>query len=83
MTAAIAPMGTSVGDVDPIETQEWLDALKAVLQKEGPERAHFLLEALTEKMRRSGVFLPFSPNTAWISPGMTRRFTASLATTDG
>jgi hypothetical protein len=26
---------------------------------------------------------PFSPNTAWISPGMTRKDTASLATTDG
>ena len=26
-------------DVDPLETQEWLDALQAVLEEEGPERA--------------------------------------------
>ena len=31
-------------DIDAVETQEWLDALEAVLEKEGPERAHFLLE---------------------------------------
>ena len=68
MNAAAGPLATmNAGDVDPVETQEWLDALKAVLQKEGPERAHFLLETLTEKMRRSGVFLPFSPNTAYIN----------------
>lgn len=28
-------------DVDPLETQEWVDALQAVLEQEGPERAHF------------------------------------------
>ena len=55
------------GDADPVETQEWLDALRAVLQKEGPERAHYLLETLTENMRRSGAFIPFSPNTAYIN----------------
>ena len=31
-------------DVDTQETQEWLDALEGVLDAEGPERAHFLLE---------------------------------------
>lgn len=29
-------------DPDTIETQEWLDALEAVVSTEGPERAHFL-----------------------------------------
>ena len=67
MSATSNPEGTHSGDVDPVETQEWLDALKAVLQKAGPERAHFLLETLTENMRRSGVFMPFSPNTAYIN----------------
>ena len=54
-------------DSDPQETQEWLDALASVLQREGPERAHFLLETLNEKARRSGSFLPFSANTAYIN----------------
>ena len=41
-------------DLDPVETQEWLDALETVLEQEGPERAHYLLEKLVEKARRSG-----------------------------
>jgi pyruvate dehydrogenase E1 component len=54
-------------DADPLETQEWLEALEAVIAREGPERAHFLLETLIEKSRRSGAFIPFSPNTAYIN----------------
>ncbi|MES1945525.1 pyruvate dehydrogenase subunit E1 [Salinisphaera sp. PC39] len=55
------------GDVDAEETREWLDALEAVLEHEGPERAHFLLEALIEKSRRSGAYIPFSPYTAYVN----------------
>ena len=40
-------------DVDPQETQEWLDSLETVFEEEGAERAHFLLEALIDKARRS------------------------------
>lgn len=36
----------SMTDTDPIETQEWLDSLASVLQNEGAERAHFILENL-------------------------------------
>ena len=57
----------AVTDSDPTETQEWLDALTSVLAKEGPERAHFLLETLTEKARRSGAQIPFSANTAYLN----------------
>jgi len=54
-------------DVDPQETQEWLDALEAVLENEGAERAHFLLERLIDKARRSGAYLPYSANTAYLN----------------
>jgi len=54
-------------DVDPQETQEWLDALEAVVEAEGVERAHYLLERLIEKSRRSGANIPHSPNTAYIN----------------
>lgn len=54
-------------DIDPQETQEWLDALETVLTHEGAERAHFLLEKLVEKARRSGAYLPYSANTAYIN----------------
>ncbi len=54
-------------DIDPQETREWLDALDAVLEAEGPERAHFLLESLVDKARRSGTNLPYTPTTAYIN----------------
>ena len=54
-------------DADPQETREWLEALQAVLELEGPERAHYLLEALQEKARLSGAYIPFSANTAYIN----------------
>lgn len=63
-------------DIDPQETQEWLDALETVLVNEGAERAHFLLEKLVEKARRSGTYLPYSANTAYINtipPGKEER----------
>ena len=63
-------------DTDPQETQEWLDALEGVLEYEGPQRAHYLLEKLIDKARRSGAYLPYSANTAYINtipPGQEER----------
>lgn len=54
-------------DIDPQETQEWIESLESVLEREGPERAHFLLERLIDKTRRSGAYLPFSANTAYVN----------------
>jgi pyruvate dehydrogenase E1 component len=56
-----------IPDIDPRETREWLDALDGVLEAEGPDRAHFLIEQLIDKARRSGTFLPFSANTEYIN----------------
>ena len=54
-------------DIDPEETQEWIESLDSVLEREGPERAHFLLERLIDKTRRSGAYLPFSATTAYLN----------------
>ncbi|MCF7995406.1 MAG: pyruvate dehydrogenase (acetyl-transferring), homodimeric type [Chromatiaceae bacterium] len=54
-------------DIDPQETLEWLESLDAVLENEGIERAHYLLERLIDKARRSGAYLPFSANTAYLN----------------
>ncbi|MEN9726223.1 MAG: hypothetical protein RL434_589, partial [Pseudomonadota bacterium] len=54
-------------DVDPLETSEWLEALAAVAEAEGIERAHYLLERMIDSARRSGVDLPYSANTAYIN----------------
>jgi Pyruvate dehydrogenase complex, dehydrogenase (E1) component len=40
---------SSLNDSDPQETKEWLEALEAVIEHEGEERAHYLLETLIEK----------------------------------
>src|SRR5690625_4528745 len=60
-------MAAAVDDIDPQETREWLDALEALIEVEGPERAHYLLEALADKARRRGVDAPFKMTTAYLN----------------
>ncbi len=59
--------GLSAADVDAQETREWLDALTAVIEAEGPERAHFLLEQLLEQAREASIDMPFSANTGYVN----------------
>jgi pyruvate dehydrogenase E1 component len=54
-------------DPDPQETQDWLDALEAVIAEEGMERAHALIEALIDKTRRAGGHLPYKATTAYLN----------------
>src|SRR3546814_19709961 len=54
-------------DPDPIETREVLDSIQAVLDHDGPPRAHQLLENLVEVTRRAGANLPFDPTTEYIN----------------
>jgi pyruvate dehydrogenase E1 component len=64
-----------------LETQEWLEALEAVLDREGPERAHFLIERLIDLARRSGAHIPYSPNTAYLNtipPGLEPAYPGNL-----
>ena len=42
----MSAIAQAANDPDTLETQEWLDALETVLEREGAQRAHFLLEAL-------------------------------------
>jgi pyruvate dehydrogenase E1 component len=58
---------TANTDPDSQETKEWLDALAAVLEQEGPERAHYLMERLIDLARQSGSDIPFSANTAYVN----------------
>ncbi len=53
--------------LDPVETREWLASIDSVLRTEGPQRAHYLLERLIDHTRRSGAYLPFRPNTAYVN----------------
>ncbi|HEX9875450.1 MAG TPA: pyruvate dehydrogenase (acetyl-transferring), homodimeric type [Gammaproteobacteria bacterium] len=54
-------------DPDPDETQDWLESIDSVLRVHGAERAHYLLECMIDHARRSGAYLPYSPNTAYLN----------------
>ncbi|MBI5919292.1 MAG: pyruvate dehydrogenase (acetyl-transferring), homodimeric type [Nitrosomonadales bacterium] len=60
-------MATQQPDYDPQETQEWLEALKSVLDNEGAERAHFLINQLVEEARKAGTDLPVSATTPYLN----------------
>jgi len=45
-------------DLDPIETKEWLEALDAIIENEGRERATFILRKLLDHARAQRVTLP-------------------------
>ena len=55
----------SFQDVDPVETEEWVDALKAVLDNEGVGRAQYLLQRLSAKVTETGAQLPYAINTPY------------------
>jgi pyruvate dehydrogenase E1 component len=54
-------------DLDPQETREWVESIDSVLHTTGPERAQFLLNQMVDHARRSGAYLPFRPNTAYLN----------------
>ena len=54
-------------DQDPQETQEWLDALEAVVSFEGTEKAQHIIAALIEKARVHGIDVPYAANTPYIN----------------
>ncbi|MBK6402027.1 MAG: pyruvate dehydrogenase (acetyl-transferring), homodimeric type [Rhodocyclaceae bacterium] len=63
----MSELGLAHVDADPQETREWLDALEAVIEQEGPERAHYLIEKLIALGHRAGINLPYSANTDYIN----------------
>jgi pyruvate dehydrogenase E1 component len=57
-------MGT-MQDHDPVETQEWLDSLQAVVAHVGPDRARYLLGKLRDEALRTGTMPPFLATTPY------------------
>ena len=54
-------------DVDPAETQEWLDSLSAVVDAQGKVRARFLVSKLLERAREMQVGLPATVSTPYVN----------------
>ena len=55
------------GDIDPIETKEWIDSLSSVLETDGSKRAQFLIKQLIEHSYRQGSDLVLSRNTPYVN----------------
>ncbi len=58
---------TLVGDVDPAETQEWLESIDSVVHFAGKERAHYLLERVQEHLQEEGVRLPYLVRSPYVN----------------
>ncbi len=54
-------------DIDPLETKDWLDSMSAVLDKDGKERAQFLIKELIDYSYKEGSDLVLSRNTPYIN----------------
>ena len=54
-------------DIDAVETQEWIESLRSVIERDGIERAHHLLTSLMDHARESGTGVPFSVTTPYIN----------------
>ena len=54
-------------DVDPGETQEWLDSLDSVVNVHGPSRARYLLARLLERAQRTNVDFPDAVSTPYVN----------------
>jgi len=56
-----------VPDIDPGETQEWLDSLDSIVDAHGKPRARFLMSKLLERARELQVGVPATVSTPYIN----------------
>lgn len=54
-------------DADPQETREWQEALASVIEHEGAERAHFLIQQMIAQAREEGINIPYSATTEYLN----------------
>ncbi len=56
-----------MADIDAVETEEWLEALDAVVQHDGPRRAHDLVERVVERARLKGAAIEYVGPTPYVN----------------
>ena len=54
-------------DIEPQETQDWIDSIQSLISNFGIERAHFILDKIISTSRTNGLKLPFSAHTDYIN----------------
>ena len=59
-------------DTDPVETQEWMESLDAVIDAQGKTRARYLLSRLLERARANQVSFPATVSTPSDCTGSSR-----------
>tara|TARA_B100001029_G_scaffold179765_1_gene190869 strand:+ start:1493 stop:4162 length:2670 start_codon:yes stop_codon:yes gene_type:complete len=59
--------GNDNHDIDPQETQEWLDSIESIIESNGVERAHYLIEKIISFGRRNGLRMPYKPYTDYVN----------------
>jgi pyruvate dehydrogenase E1 component len=54
-------------DIDPLETQEWIESLEYALLKHGPDRVRYLIDRMEDHALLTNVEIPFNANTPYIN----------------
>ena len=54
-------------DIDPQETEEWIESIEDTLEEHGYERTRFLLEKLIDYAQKKGARLPFNTTTPFLN----------------
>ncbi len=54
-------------DIDPLETEEWLDSLDAVVDTHGKTRARYLLSRLMQRANQTQVSFPATVSTPYVN----------------
>ena len=54
-------------DLDPIETNEWIESLSAVIEKDGNQRSHYLIKELINNAYMEGANIPYTQSTPYIN----------------
>ncbi|MDB9742960.1 pyruvate dehydrogenase (acetyl-transferring), homodimeric type [Pelagibacteraceae bacterium] len=58
---------SSKDDIDPVETNEWIESLNSVIETDGSSRASFLLNKVIGQAYKSGLVLPDTRTTPYIN----------------
>ena len=59
--------GDGAGQDDWLETQDWIESLRDVTRRRGPERVSRLLQALQIEAQRAGIRLPVTSQTPYVN----------------
>ena len=57
----------SKDDIDPVETNEWIESLNSVIENDGAPRASYLLNKVIDQAYKSGLVLPDTRTTPYIN----------------